>query len=118
MTSGRELFINAVRLIPIGGSTNTPTVLFYEGREPLIGYDALERAGGSNLLNEDFKLDLGRLDPASIQRAKFDTASGGQRAALGLANDFVNVPSSMFPAASLRVHIASPNVFWWPNQLQ
>jgi hypothetical protein len=91
MASARELFINAVKLISIRGSANIPTVLFYHGRDPLIGYDALERAGGTDLLNEDFKLDLGRYDPGSIDRARFDTAGGQRRTAVGLANDFVNI---------------------------
>lgn len=91
--SKKEFFINAVRMIDVDGSTNIPTVLFYApDRQVHIGSSALAAAKSRrHEINEDFKIDLGNIDPTSkTPREKFSTASGVSKSAAGLTADFLH----------------------------
>lgn len=87
----KDFFISTVNLIDIDGHTNIPTVLYYrEGKPPLFGPFATQEETARFNLNEDFKLDLGNVDPSKISpKEKFDTASGEKKSALQLASDFM-----------------------------
>ena len=63
----KDFFISTVNLIDIDGHTNIPTVLYYrEGKPPLFGPFATQEETARFNLNEDFKLDLGNIDPSKI----------------------------------------------------
>jgi hypothetical protein len=65
----KEFFINAVQLVDIEGATNVPTVLLYKGGAlPIIGSRALSDAQDTLAINEDFKIDLGNIDPVLPHR--------------------------------------------------
>jgi hypothetical protein len=72
MSDEKGLLIRALRLIDIDDNTNVPTVLYYgPGSSPLIGTAALTAAAQSReLLNEDFKVDLGNINQRLRQPAK------------------------------------------------
>src|SRR5262245_54098113 len=72
----KEFFIRALRLIDVDDNTNIPTVLYYgPDSRVLIGSAAMAAAADKHeLLNEDFKVDLGNINPTSKAiRDKFDT---------------------------------------------
>lgn len=88
MADKRELFIHTPKMVDIDGRTNIPTVLLYEGNKHYIGQLALDKGCSSpDLLNEDFKIELGNQDPT---KRRFETASGHLRSAAGLAKDFID----------------------------
>lgn len=90
--SKKEFFINAIPMIDVEGSTNIPTVLHYgPGDEVRIGSEAFAAAKSRHELNEDFKLDLGNLDPQapSSRHSKFLTAQGDRKSALELTGEFL-----------------------------
>jgi hypothetical protein len=89
--TNKAFFIRALRLIDVDDNTNIPTVLYYDpGSRVLIGSAALAAAADKHeLLNEDFKVDLGNINPTSkAVREKFDTAAGTSKSAVGLTSDF------------------------------
>jgi len=88
----KEFFINAVRLIDVGGSPNVPTVLFYQTKQSvLIGSAALAAAKSPLQINADFKIDLGYIEPTSLTPHKtFITASGESKSATGLGSSFLH----------------------------
>lgn len=89
MAVNKELFINSVKLVTVSDRTNIPTVLFYEKEAVNFGYDAIERASSLDLVNENFKVELGKEDISNIHRRQFQTGSGQTRSAHALCNDFV-----------------------------
>lgn len=93
MAPNREFLITAVRLIDFDGSTNVPTQLYYEtsGRS-LIGHAARSTAiQEPHALTEDFKLDLGKSDPAvpSTPRRRFRTSQSFTKTSAELTLDFL-----------------------------
>jgi hypothetical protein len=90
--SQKEFFINAIQMIDVDGQSNIPTVLFYpESGPPLIGSAACASAQDRRRLNEDFKVDLGLIDPSSASaRRKFATARGERKSAAELTADFIH----------------------------
>src|SRR5690242_15283818 len=88
----KEFFINAVQLIDIEGATNVPTVLLYKGGgPPSIGSRALSESQDTIAINEDFKIDLGNIDPTSAApRRRFPTARGFLKSASELTADFLH----------------------------
>ena len=89
----KGFFVTAVRMVDIGGDVNIPTALFYTSDDQiLIGGPAIAAAEHKHeLLNEDFKVDLGSVDPSSkALREKFKTASGVSKSAVALTSDFVH----------------------------
>ncbi len=88
----KEFFIHAVQMVEMEGNPNIPTVLLYRsGNEVLIGSAAIEEAGSRDELNEDFKVDLGEIDPESAKpRRLFITALGTPKSAASLTSDFLH----------------------------
>lgn len=89
----KGFFVTAVRMVDIDGDVNIPTALFYtSGDQILVGGAALAAAKHRHeLLNEDFKVDLGNIDPSSrAPREKFKTASGTSKSAVALTADFLH----------------------------
>lgn len=86
----KELFINAVQMVEVDGSWNIPTALLYkpDGRV-VVGDAALAEGSDLKLINEDFKIDLGRYAPGIQSKRRFTTAAGGQKSAVQLADDFL-----------------------------
>src|SRR5438067_13927572 len=87
----KDFFINAIELIPVHGSTNTPTVIHYAtGQRLAIGSDAISRAEDRSELIEDFKVDLGNVSPSSTTLLKrFVTPDAKERSAAELTSDFL-----------------------------
>src|SRR5260370_1208963 len=88
----KDFFINAVQMVQAEGSANIPTVLYYDrAHHVFIGSAALAE-GNPEDLNEDFKVDLGNIDPESKKpRTPFFTASGIPKSAADLTADFLNI---------------------------
>lgn len=89
MSVKTQLFINSISMVEIDGWTNIPTVLYYEKGRYYIGYDAHDSTESADLINENFKLELGKQDPAVFNRKQFATGSGETRSAHVLTRDFV-----------------------------
>ena len=87
----KDFFINAVQMVEVEGSANIPTALFYSrSRTVLFGSAALAEAEPEQL-NEDFKIDLGYIDPDSKSpRTRFFTAAGIPKSAAELTADFIH----------------------------
>src|SRR5260370_41942310 len=87
----KDFFINAVQMVQAEGSANIPTVLYYDrAHHVFIGSAALAE-GNPEDLSEDFKIDLGNIDPESKKpRTPFFTASGIPTSASDLTADFLN----------------------------
>lgn len=89
----KELFITSIPLITINDNKAIPTVLFYsKDGQVYIGSSAIEKAKERRLLNEDFKIDLGNIEPTSniMSRQQFKTAKGDLKSAASLTSDFIN----------------------------
>ncbi|MDQ3817487.1 MAG: molecular chaperone [Acidobacteriota bacterium] len=89
----KEFLINAVRMVEVDGSNNIPTALFYAGKgRTLIGSAAIAATTKSrHHLNEDFKIDLGNIDPtSSAPKRLFPTADGEKKSAAALTGDFLH----------------------------
>ncbi|MFP3589254.1 hypothetical protein SCB29_37515, partial [Paraburkholderia sp. SIMBA_055] len=65
MAVRKELFVNALQLVDVDSRTNVPSVITYHGGKALIGYEALESSVDPTLVNENFKLELGRVTSRS-----------------------------------------------------
>lgn len=81
-------FIQSVRLATLDDSEVIPTTLYYEQARAYIGREAIERCRSPELLIEDFKVELGRIDPDNPVRRSSLTENSPRRTALGLAKDF------------------------------
>lgn len=82
-------YISSVKLARIDESFVIPTAIYYDGRTPRVGRDAREKCPLPELLVEDFKIDLGRIDPDSPVRRVAETENTPRRAPVGLAKDFL-----------------------------
>jgi molecular chaperone DnaK (HSP70) len=89
----KEFLIRSVPMMLIDGSPNVPTVLYFADDYVEIGQAALRRAreqGG--IVNQDFKLDLGNIDPRSSKaRTKFKTSRGQSKSASELTGEFLHL---------------------------
>jgi len=89
MTVKRQPFIQSVKLADIDESQVIPTSLFYENGKPLIGREARDRCTSPEMLIEDFKIDLGNIDPDNpTKRNNLTSDRSPRKTALGLAKDF------------------------------
>lgn len=88
----KEFLINAVRMVEVEGSANIPTSLLYAGKgKVLIGSAAIAAAQNRRQINEDFKIDLGNIDPSSsASKQLFPTADGEKKSAAALTGDFLH----------------------------
>lgn len=74
MEQQKEFFAHAIQMIEVDGSPNIPTAVLYKPQGAiLIGHAALSESSESQLLNEDFKIDLGRYAPTLVSKKKFKT---------------------------------------------
>ena len=86
-----EIRITSSRMVEIFDNANVPTCLFYGSKGPLIGLEALAKSSAGEVLNEDFKVDLGMLPPErQTGRARFATAAGTWKSAAELTADFLH----------------------------
>jgi len=86
----RELVIRAVPMVQLQGETHIPSVLFVSNGGIFVGYDAMRKARESRgILNEDFKVDLGKFAPATVNRTTFDTGAG-RKSAAEITAEFLN----------------------------
>ncbi len=87
----KELFIRTVQMVEVDGSWNIPTaVLYNQDGSVIIGNSAFAEANGENLINEDFKIDLGRFDPAlQTTKRQYMTAANQSKSALQISDDFL-----------------------------
>lgn len=86
----KELFINSINMVCVDDYANIPTILLYQGNKILIGRQATEFASSSSILNDNFKVELGNLDPRNIfGRRLFLTESGESKSAYNLTSDFI-----------------------------
>lgn len=81
-------FIQSVRLATIDESEVIPTTLYYDQGRALIGRDARDKCLSPELLIEDFKVELGKIDPDNPVRRSTAADKSPRRTALGLAKDF------------------------------
>jgi hypothetical protein len=82
-------FIQSVRLAAIDESDAIPTTLYYDQGRPTIGREAREKCTSPELLIEDFKIELGRIDPDNPSRRSSSTVERSPRKTVwGLAKDF------------------------------
>lgn len=89
MATQRELFVQSVRMIRIEGQTVLPTIVYYQGRQALIGTDAIDTCLQPELLNENFKIELGTDDPVKLVQQRRVVGENIVRSPLGLAKDFL-----------------------------
>lgn len=87
----KDLFIHTIQQVEIDGAKNIPTALHYAApSDYVIGYDAMAATGDVLNINQDFKVDLGRHDPAlPKQNQRFPTACGEPKSALVMTEDFI-----------------------------
>ena len=88
MALRKTTWIRRVNLALIDNSTVVPTVLYYdEQKQPFVGAEARERCSPEFLV-EDFKLELGAVDPGTVAGRSPSTTSSARRTGVGLAKDF------------------------------
>jgi hypothetical protein len=93
MVMDKDFFINSINLVDFDGSYNVPTVvLYHKSSPPLFGLSALSIAQSHSEIIQDFKVDLGFIEPgsASVNR-NFITPQGERKSAAGLTSDFVSM---------------------------
>jgi hypothetical protein len=89
MTNRKFPFIEAVKLATVDESDVIPTTLYYEQGRPYVGREAREKCSSPELLIEDFKIELGKLDPDNpVRRSNSAVERSPRRTALGLAKDY------------------------------
>jgi len=86
----KDFFISAVPLITIDGTTNVPTALYYQSTsQPMIGNRIFNEVDERFKINQDFKIDIGYVDPKSSKGLrKFEIATGERKSAIQLTSDF------------------------------
>jgi len=78
-----------VKLAAIDESEVIPTSLYYEQGRPYVGREALEKCSSPELLIEDFKVEVGRVDPDNpVRRSSSAADRSPRRTALGLIKDY------------------------------
>ncbi len=86
----REFFINAIQMVEVDGDRNIPTALLYRPDGSVaFGNEALAEAADVKLINEDFKIDLGRYAPTVQSKRRFKTAVGTEKSAAQIADDYL-----------------------------
>ena len=85
----KELFIHAVQMVEVDGSWNIPTAVLYEADGSAVIGNAALAGADYKLVNEDFKIDLGRYAPGHQSKRQFATAAGKPKTAIQLADDFL-----------------------------
>lgn len=86
----KQLFITAIQLAEIDGSAVIPTILAYKTNGVLVGYEALKQHPEEASVHEDFKIELGGIDPRTWTRDDVEVRKGEWRSAVGLTKDFID----------------------------
>lgn len=87
----QTLWITAVQPEEINGNKVVPTVLCVGGEEPLIGFDALNAKKIGEVVNENFKIDLGDVVPGKPKnRKEFKVNSGRAETAYSLSKTYLD----------------------------
>ena len=76
-------FIQSVKLANIDESEVIPTALFYDNGRALVGREAIERCTSPEALIEDFKVELGKIDPDNPTKRSASADKSPRRTALG-----------------------------------
>jgi hypothetical protein len=89
---GKNLAVHRTRMVELQGRQCVPTALLYEqnSSRPKFGFDALANATTPALLNENFKLQVGNINPDNevLNRKRFRCADQQGRSAMHLTTDF------------------------------
>jgi len=90
----KDFFITSIPMVELQNDTHIPTVVFYgEQNKISIGYEAkaASKEVGHELLNEDFKIDIGKDDPShGASKRRFPTANGISKSAGEITGDFLD----------------------------
>lgn len=90
MSQAKELFINSVRQLHIQGHSIVPTVVYYQDKKCLTGFNAIEECSDAGDLREDFKVQIGSDDPIKLAQTRNIGGPGRGRSTLGIAKDFID----------------------------
>lgn len=89
---GKTLAVNRTRMVEIQGRACVPTALYYckQASHPYFGYEALQSASTPDLLNENFKIELGKINPENevLNRKKLKCGDDQRRSAVNLVKDY------------------------------
>jgi hypothetical protein len=102
-------FIQSVKLAAIDESEVIPTTLFYDQGRVFIGREAREKCSSPELLIEDFKVELGRLDPDNPVRRSSAAEKSPRRTALGLAKDYFEEALKKLDTSLALQGLVAPN---------
>ena len=88
----KSFFINAVRMISFDGSESIPTAIRYAQDGVDIGVQAVSAATDTDIVNEDFKIDLGRVKvgQSAFTRVRSTCGDGKRRSAFEITADFID----------------------------
>ncbi|MEP6604721.1 MAG: hypothetical protein ABJA60_01235 [Nitrosospira sp.] len=87
----KDLFINSLKLVEVNGRLNIPTAILFNPGFTSIGYEARETATDLTDINENFKLELGKISPGRVEPPRFESADGKQRSANEITREFINL---------------------------
>lgn len=91
--SDKEFLIRAINMVDFDGSAHLPTVVYYPPSGPrLIGQAAMARSTTQAAVIEDFKVELGNIDPGKKGggRRLFFTPGGSPKDAATVTADFLH----------------------------
>ena len=90
MTTSKQLFIHAIKLAELDGQAIIPTALTYDRGVARTGADVIAESKTPDFLHDNFKLELGGIDPRTKERRSVTTATGERKSAVALTKDFVD----------------------------
>ncbi|WP_093155511.1 hypothetical protein [Aliiruegeria lutimaris] len=88
MSAKKNLVINQVKSVPIQNAPTVPTAVAYDGKKPLIGWDAQENNNGQRVYR-NFKVELGRQTRQQASMRQQQVSSSHKRSVLGMSKDFI-----------------------------
>jgi molecular chaperone DnaK (HSP70) len=90
----KDYFITSIPMVELQEDTHIPTVVYYSEKGKVrIGYEAKAACKGAerDVLNEDFKIDIGKDNPAfGKSKRRFKTGSGIEKSAGEITGDFLD----------------------------
>ena len=135
--SQKTLWVTSVSPREVDGASYIPTALCYETKfKPTVGRAAVALSDNNSLLNSNFKIDLGDVNPGVTGgRKQFDTGSG-RKTAYELSKDYIDgvlssvedelihnksigtkvgVPAKIVVAEPLSFQVEGRSSSWLPN---
>lgn len=91
MKHKKELFVTSVRMLSVDGEKTIPTQVYYNSGKPFVGKDAFRYPDESENLKDNFKLELGMKDPASLSSRSNIKNNHSSRTTIGVAKDFCDL---------------------------